>query len=239
MFSLYRDKTKRKTPPKKEAPQPTWNGTAQSECFVNYLCENTLGILFQFINIQLPTLLPSKKKKKSENPNNQNPQTCKNPLQFPLSSHKGWPQDFTEVYPLLWHLFLALNQLLCLIVLQSTLPVSSLTGRMAADQHQGLGFILGPSGQVLEAAICWRQTCPHRLRARQLFGFATQIPTADHMLESLRGVAWLLAKLRRGRTWAEGGRKMPVLDMKAYDATGFFYASCWGSIWVQSSCHMS
>lgn len=237
MFSLYRDKTKRKTPPKKEAPQPTWNGTAQSECFVNYLCEHTLGILFQFINIQLPTLLPSKKKKNLKTPTTKTHKPAKTHYSF-LSPHtKGGHK--TEVYPLLWHLFLALNQLLCLIVLQSTLPVSSLTGRMAADQHQGLGFILGPSGQVLEAAICWRQTCPHRLRARQLFGFATQIPTADHMLESLRGVAWLLAKLRRGRTWAEGGRKMPVFDMKAYDATVFFYASCWGSIWVQSSCHMS
>lgn len=61
------------------------------------------------------------------------------------------------------------------------------------------------------------------LRARQLLGFAldigTQIPTADHVLESLREAAWLLAKLRKGRTWAEGGRKMPVFDMKVYDAS--------------------
>lgn len=61
------------------------------------------------------------------------------------------------------------------------------------------------------------------LRAKQSLGFAldiaTQIPTADHVLESLRGVAWLLAKLRKGRTWAEVARKMSVSDMKVYDVT--------------------
>lgn len=59
---------------------------------------------------------------------------------------------------------------------------------------------------------------PHA-EGKQSLGFAldigTQISTADLVLESLRGVAWLLAKLRKGRTWAEVGRKMPVLDMKS------------------------
>lgn len=44
----------------------------------------------------------------------------------------------------------------------------------------------------------------HMLKGRQSLGFAleigTQIPTADQVLESLRGVTWLLAKLRKGRT---------------------------------------
>lgn len=66
----------------------------------------------------------------------------------------------------------------------------------------------------------------HILRRRQSLGFAldigTQIPTADHRLESLRGAAWLLAKLRKGRTWAEAGRKMPVFDMKLYDVTALW-----------------
>lgn len=63
----------------------------------------------------------------------------------------------------------------------------------------------------------------HMLRGRQSLGLAldigTQIPTADQVLEPLRGVAWPPAKLRKGRTWAEVGRKMPVFDMKVCDVT--------------------
>lgn len=63
-------------------------------------------------------------------------------------------------------------------------------------------------------------------RGRQSLGFAldigTQIPTAGQVLESLRGVAWLLAKLRKGRTWAEVGRKMPVFDKNVYDVTALW-----------------
>lgn len=63
----------------------------------------------------------------------------------------------------------------------------------------------------------------HMLKGRQSLGFAldigTQIPTADQVLESLRGVTWLLVKLRKGRTWAEVGKKMSVFDMKVYDVT--------------------
>lgn len=64
----------------------------------------------------------------------------------------------------------------------------------------------------------------HMLRGR--LGFAldvgTQTPTADQVLESLKGVAWLLAKLRKGRTWAEAGRKTPVFGVKVYDVTAFW-----------------
>lgn len=42
------------------------------------------------------------------------------------------------------------------------------------------------------------------------------------MLEYLRVVAWLLAKLRKGRTWAEVGRKMPVFGIKVYDVTALW-----------------
>jgi len=37
------------------------------------------------------------------------------------------------------------------------------------------------------------------------------------VFRSLRGVAWFLARLRKGRTWAEVSRKTPAFDMKVYD----------------------
>lgn len=88
-------KQKEKPHPKKRHHNPHEMVQLSLNVLLTTCVSTPWGFYFNSSTSNYQHYFPQKKKKKSENPNNQNPQTCKNPLQFPLSSHKGWPQDWS------------------------------------------------------------------------------------------------------------------------------------------------